>query len=293
MTSHYDFGFETVPNRTNRHQTDQNDLNNSGNVSDVSDTMTRYETGLRKAALGYDLFGAEESGSLLFELIDGWVALYKILEDGRRQILHFALPGALLGFAPGRPLGYGGLALTPATARVIERDCLYQLFHDYPDVGLQLTCQVASDRSAAYDHLSSLGRKSARERVAHRLLELFVRFRMRWPGHRADEIILPLTQEHIADATALTCVHVNRVLRDLRADQIVEFHYRRLRVLDPDKLADAAKADPQIFLSWANGTSATMTPPDGRLSPAPISSFATWPRRKTNSISATLEQIPL
>jgi hypothetical protein len=61
---------------------------------------------------------------------------------------------------------------------------------------------------------------------------------------------LPLTQEDIGDATGLTGVHVNRVLRDLRRDRIVEFHYRRLRILNPDKLIDVAGIDPHVALSW-------------------------------------------
>jgi hypothetical protein len=82
------------------------------------------------------------------------------------------------------------------------------------------------------------------------LLEQFIRYRKRWPGHRIEEMYLPLTQEHIGDATGLTGVHVNRVLGDFRRDGILEFHYRRLRILDPDKLVDVAGVDPHVALSW-------------------------------------------
>ena len=123
---------------------------------------------------------------------------------------------------------------------------------------MQLAGLIAQDRSLAYDQLSSIGRGSARERVAHLLLELFVRYRMRWPGHRSEEMHLPLTQEHIGDATGLTGVHVNRVLRDLRKDGVVEFHYRRLRILNPDRLVDVAGIDPHVALPWINEDS-----PDG------------------------------
>jgi hypothetical protein len=61
---------------------------------------------------------------------------------------------------------------------------------------------------------------------------------------------LPLTQEHIGDPTGLTFVHVNRVLRDLRAEGIVQFQYRRLRILDPDNLIDAAGVDPHLAMHW-------------------------------------------
>ena len=73
---------------------------------------------------------------------------------------------------------------------------------------------------------------------------------MRWPHDRTEEIPLPLTQEHIGDATGLTGVHVNRVLRELRRERIVEFRYRRLRILNLDKLIDAAGVDPLVATSW-------------------------------------------
>jgi hypothetical protein len=59
-------------------------------------------------------------------------------------------------------------------------------------------------------------------------------------------MLLPLTQEDIGDATGLTNVHVNRILRDLREEGVVEFHYRRLRIINPDKLADVAGVDPRV-----------------------------------------------
>src|SRR3546814_3500604 len=74
------------------------------------------------------------------------------------------------------------------------------------------------------------------------VLELFVRCRTQWPGNRIEEMYLPLTQEHIGDATGLTFVHVNRILRTLRKEGVVEFHHRRLRMLDPDRLVRRSEA---------------------------------------------------
>jgi CRP-like cAMP-binding protein len=185
-------------------------------------------------------------------LLSGWVFLYNVLEDGRRQILHFALPGAVLGFlpTPGATATHGAQALTNAVVCVIPHKALVPISKTYPEFGLQLARSMSRDRSLAFDHLTSVGRQSARERVAHLLLELFIRYLSQWPGNRSEEMQLPLTQEHIGDATGLTFVHVNRVLRDLRRDGVVEFHYRRLRILNPDKLIDVAGIDPQLAMSW-------------------------------------------
>jgi CRP-like cAMP-binding protein len=145
---------------------------------------------------------------------------------------------------------YSAQALTAATVSIIPRDNLSAMFREHPEIAMRFAWFVSRDRSLAYEHLSSVGRRTGRQRVAHLLLELFVRCRMQWPGHHGEEMHLPLTQEHIGDTTGLTGVHVNRVLRDLRRERIVEFHYRRLRVLDPDKLVDAAGVDPQLMFSW-------------------------------------------
>jgi CRP/FNR family transcriptional regulator len=206
----------------------------------------------RVVKAGSDLFTFGGEGEAIYGLVDGWIALYQLLADGGRQILQFALPGAVLAFAPtkGRALNYSAQALTDAVVAIIPHDNLGRLAKDRPEMVLQLAGLISQSCSLAYDRLSSMGRRSARARVAHLLLELFVRSRMRWPGHRGEEMHLPLTQEHIGDATGLTNVHVNRVLRDLRKEGILEFHYRRLRILDPDKLVDVAGIDPQTATSW-------------------------------------------
>lgn len=223
----------------------------------VDDTSVLYVTKRFKATertvkAGADLFRFGDTGEAIYSLVDGWVALYNLLEDGRRQILQFALPGTILAFAPVRRavMSYSALALTDAVVCVIPHEKLGRVSREYPEFGMQLAGLIAQDRCLAYDQLSSVGRRPARERVAHLLLELFIRSRMRWPGHRSEEMQLPLTQEHIGDATGLTGVHVNRVLRDLRKERILEFHYRKLRILDPDRLVDVAGIDPQTALSW-------------------------------------------
>lgn len=211
-----------------------------------------YRLGEQKIGAGQDVFGPRTSCDAIYNLVDGWVLLYNLLEDGRRQILHFALPGAVLGFYPahGAMTTYGAQALTDSVVCVIPHRALDPLSKKHPEIGMELAWLISRDLSLAFDHLTGVGRQSARERVAHLLLELFVRYRAQWPGSRIEEMHLPLTQEHIGDATGLTFVHVNRVLRNLRRDGILEFSYRRLRILNPDKLVDVAGIDPHLAMSW-------------------------------------------
>lgn len=215
-------------------------------------TIARFKSGDRQIQAGEDVFSLGDSCDSIYNLVEGWVILYTLLEDGRRQILHFALPGALLGFHPtqGAIATYGAEALTDTIVCVIPHGELGALSKEHPEIGMRLAWLSSRDSTLAYDKMTSIGQHSAQERIAHLILELFIRFRMQWPGHQIEEMYLPLTQEHIGDATGLTGVHVNRVLSGLRKQGIADFHYKRLRILDPDKLADIAGIDPEVMISW-------------------------------------------
>lgn len=155
----------------------------------------------------------------------------------------------MFGASSGRTT-YGAQALTEALVSVVPLAVLTARLRDSPDVTARLVRSLSRDRALAFDHLTSVGRRNARERVACLILELFVRCRTQWPGNRIEEMYLPLTQEHIGDATGLTFVHVNRVLRTLRKEGVVEFHHRRLRILDPDRLVGVAGVDHNAAMAW-------------------------------------------
>lgn len=214
--------------------------------------LPHYQTGDRKIEAGRDLFSMGWTGKSIFNLLDGWVAVYMLLEDGRRQIVQFALPGAILGILPsgrGRTT-VGAQAVTDVTVSVIPTPVLTAHTRTEPEICLRLVRSMARDCNLAFDHLTSIGRRSARERVARLLLELFTRHRVQWPGNHIEEMTLPLTQEQIGDATGLTFVHVNRVLGAMRKEGIVQFHYRRLRILNPDRLIEVAGVDTETATGW-------------------------------------------
>jgi CRP-like cAMP-binding protein len=221
-------------------------------TSEVLSVIANNKMGDKEVRAGQDIVCPGEPCEIVYTLDAGWAFLYSLLQDGRRQILQFALPGMVLGLdlLDGGHATYGVEALTDVTVSILPHKTLALLSQDHPEIGLLLAELASRDRNLSYDHLTSIGRHSAHERVAHLLLELFIRSHAQWPGHRVDEMQLPLTQEHIGDATGLTGVHVNRVLRDLRRDGIVEFRYRRLTIRDPDRLVDIARVDPQLAMSW-------------------------------------------
>ena len=154
---------------------------------------SHYKSTDLKVRAGCDLFRLGERGEAIYSLVDGWVALYKLMEDGGRQILQFALPGTM-AFVPaqGAVMNYSAQALTDAIVSIVPHKSLGRLARECPEVGMQLAGMISLDRSLAYDQLSSSVDAQARERVAHLLLELFMRSRMRWPGHRSEEMHIPV-----------------------------------------------------------------------------------------------------
>jgi hypothetical protein len=146
---------------------------------------------------------------------------------------------------------------------------------------------MSRDSNLSFAHLTSIGRRSARERVAQLILELFIRYRLQWPGHRIEEMHLPLTQEDIGDATGLTGIHVNRVLGDFKTDGILTFSYRRLSILDPDKLVDVAAIDPELLQSWIRRPTPGQSGRDETLGGVTTFSLTKGPRRRLGQGVAT------
>ncbi|MGD9741077.1 MAG: Crp/Fnr family transcriptional regulator [Dongiaceae bacterium] len=173
-------------------------------------------------------------------LLDGWAFRHQSLEDGRRQILDFALPGAAFGLTGSSVMTHSVEALTPCRFSVFARDSLYELLLRVPALALRFVELLADVEARAFEHLTSVGRRSARERVANLLVELLVRARPSNPAGHAPRMTLPLMQPHIADALGLASETVCRTLAAMRKDGIVVLRAQKLDVLDIERLADEA-----------------------------------------------------
>ena len=153
----------------------------------------------------------------VFLIIEGVAIRYRILRDGQRQILSFLLPGDFAGVTSCRfdSALYSIKTLTHATIAPIPLARLIGLFDSHPQLAAMLFWSFACDKAILAEHLITVGRQSAVERVAHLLLELLSRLQL---VGLADErsYRLPLTQELIGDALGLSIPYVNRVLHQLR-----------------------------------------------------------------------------
>jgi CRP-like cAMP-binding protein len=197
---------------------------------------------------GSELYRQGEPCDMYFVVLRGWIALSSLLDDGGCQILDFAIPGAFLGFPLGShaPMYHSARCVTPVQVRSYPRQPLNNAVGRNSHLAF-LLCQLAvSDASRAHEHLVNLGLRSAPERVAHLLLELYVRLVGRVPVIGGETVQLPLTQCHIGQAVGLSGVHVCRVLRMLREQGIAQLVNQNLKILNPEALIRIAGLERQI-----------------------------------------------
>lgn len=204
--------------------------------------IEKWAASHRVVPAGREIYAEGEDCDSLFLVHSGWVIQHQILEDGRRQILNFALPGSLLGFQADfdSAMSHTAECLTDVSLAVVPKSQLPELFRRDPNLAIGFTRLAAETLNSAYESLTDVGRRTAREAVAHLLMRLFLKMRKVNTSAPFGAIDFPLTLEHIGDSLGLTGVHVCRTLKFLREDGIVHLTRGTLRILDLDGLADAA-----------------------------------------------------
>ena len=179
--------------------------------------------------------------SELFILQRGMAMSYVLLDDGSRQILRFLFPGDMLAVSA---LVYRDspetiVAMTDVTVCPFDRTLMATLLIEHPRLAAVIMVINQMEKVALTDRLAALGRTSAKARVAALLLEIRNRVRHTQQAS-ATSFIQPLTQEEIGDATGLTAVHVNRMLRQLEEDGMIARGQGRMTFTDEGALAREA-----------------------------------------------------
>ena len=174
----------------------------------------------------------------LFVIIEGAAIRYRILRGGKRHVLNVLLPGDVAG-APScffeRAL-YSIRTITDAWVSPVPLTRILALLHMNPQLAAKLFWLFSCEAAIYAEHLVTVSRRTAFERVAHLLLELLIRLQS---VDHADKqsFRFPLTQELIADALGLSIPYVNEVLRKLRDDDLVKVSNRTIVIKDVQKLA--------------------------------------------------------
>ena len=178
-------------------------------------------------------------------LVQGYACRHKVTSEGARQIVSFHIRGDIMDIQhlllP--QADHYLQTITPATLAWVAKSALLKLAWERPAIGATLWRDSLIDASIFREWVLNVGRRSARTRIAHMLCEFAARCEAAGLG-TAENFPLPMTQEQIADATGLTAIHVNRMLRDLDEDGAISRNGRDVRITDWKRLRRIADFDP-------------------------------------------------
>lgn len=201
-----------------------------------------------KTEAGTDIVCEGDRPETVRLVLSGWACRYKSLEDGRRQIVNFVLPGdscdAYMYLFSSMDHSIG--ALTPVVYSELERSTFEKLASIDATVAEAFYCEPLAVASIQREWAINLGRRDALERVAHLICELFVR--LETVGLvEGNSFALPVTQMDLADAAGLSTVHLNRTLQELRASGLITLKERHLNIHDMQALSQLAMFNPNYL----------------------------------------------
>jgi CRP-like cAMP-binding protein len=177
-------------------------------------------------------------------LLSGFAYRHKVTGDGGRQIMSIHMRGDVVDLQNSllRRSDHNVQALTTIDVAYIPVEAVRDVAFERPNVGKAMWYETLVDASIFREWTLNVGRRQARERTAHMLCEFALRLEVAGLGQQLD-YELPMTQEELADALGLTPVHVNRTLKRLEAEQLIERTRRSVRITDWKALAAVGDFD--------------------------------------------------
>jgi CRP-like cAMP-binding protein len=183
----------------------------------------------------------------------GMACRYTVLENGERQITNLLVPG---DFCDLRALIMGDMdhsvaALGPCDLAIVPHQRFFAAIDKHPRLALALWGDTLLDAAVHREWVINIGRRCAYKRIAHLFCEIW--FRLKSVGLAHDHVFdLPMTQADLGDATGLSVVHVNRTIRQLHEDGLIQMMKGRVaRLPDWRRLTEAAEFNP-AYLRVAN-----------------------------------------
>ena len=209
--------------------------------------LTELAASARQFPSNDGLVKAGDPADRVFVMLDGLACRYKLLPDGRRQILAYLFAGdmsdprqLLLNFAD-----CSMCVLRPSEIAILTAASMQRL-ERHPNIVLAFSRYALMQQAIADEWLVNVGHRTAFERVSHLLCETCTRLEA--VGLTQDHSFeLALTQAELGDTLALSAVHVNRTLMELRRLKLVTFQNRRVQIHDYHGLRSAAGFDVQYL----------------------------------------------
>ncbi len=216
--------------------------------SEDQDSVLNALDAPRKALPKSSLERSQEHSSSVRFIQQGFAYRYIGLPDGRRQITNLLLPGDPCDSLASAVLHteHGICALTAVTYTEMKRPALVALVDNNPRIAAALWRSFLLTEAMLHERIVSLGQRSAKERLAHFLCEVF--YRCRAIGLTSGmQCSLPLSQGDLGDTLGLSLVHTNRSLMALRADGLIRLETRLLTILDLPRLQETAHFSPRYL----------------------------------------------
>jgi CRP-like cAMP-binding protein len=193
----------------------------------------------------YDIVREGDMPSESSLLVEGFACRYSLTDEGKRQILSFHISGDIpdLQSLHLHVMDHSLATLGPSRLAFIQHDDLRSLMRAHPRLGDLLWRDTLIDAAVFRQWMVGLGRRNAHGRIAHLLCELLVRL-------KAVELVedhaftLPVTQVELSDALGISTVHINRVLQELRGENLISLSGSSLKVLNWEGLQEAGGFDP-------------------------------------------------
>lgn len=199
----------------------------------------------RSVEAGVDLIPQGAKPTECCFVIDGCMCRYVVTAAGGRQIVAFHIAGDL----PDRDslhlphLDHAVSSISSGRVAFIPHAALAALIDARPNIAVAMWRDAVVDAGVFRQWLTSVGRRSAKQRVAHLICEMFTRMDALGLAD-GDHFSFPVTQVHLGDALGLSSVHINRTLQDLRADGVVSWRSSIVTIHDEEQLRQIGDFDP-------------------------------------------------
>lgn len=176
---------------------------------------------------------------------DGYAIRYRLLRNGKRQILNVIVPGDVIGFPVSfmDRSNYSIVALTDLDCNSCPLEAYVDLCYERPKFGLALSWLAAREAATYAENLVSLGRRTPVERLAHFLIAIHARL-LEVGRAEARSFDMPFSQEIMSDVLGLSVPHLNRMMQQLRSDKLITSRARSIELTNFSGLQTLSQYQP-------------------------------------------------
>ena len=187
-----------------------------------------------------NIFFQNDPSTHLFNITEGNVKIYQLLDDGRIQIIGFLYPGDFFGTYKNNKYNYSAEAIGNLQTCVFDQKILDKYMDENPMLAKELINQTSYELTLAQDRMTVMGRLNAIEKISNFLLNISnQRKRIGWPS---NPISLSMTRQDIADYLGLTIETVSREISKLKSSNIIKIiSSKQLFINDFEKLGQISR----------------------------------------------------